>query len=158
MDDQQIVLCPYRQTVLVFNKIEQQALDFWTYIRKFIKLYSTKNKIEQSTKEKQVEPWNTQIIMQAKFTSIHQRETPEQIRMPWQFKILNHRHLHFPDLDIVGRLEPPDGLSSTLEKCYLFSFLHHPLLLYMETKWVYYNDEDVIVWNLYNLNFRIQKI
>lgn len=26
LDDQQIVLCPYRQTVLVFNKIKQQAL------------------------------------------------------------------------------------------------------------------------------------
>lgn len=26
--------------------------------------------------------------MQAKFTSIHQRETPEQIRVPWEFKII----------------------------------------------------------------------
>ena len=156
MDDQQIGLCPYRQTVLVFNKIKQQALDFWTYIRKFIKLYSTKNKTEQSTKEEQVEPWNTQIIMQAKLTSIHRGKPQNRYECPDSSN--NHRHLHFPDLDIVGRLEPPDGLSSTLEKCYLFSFLHHPLLLYMETKWVYYNDEDVIVWNLYNLNFRIQKI
>ena len=46
-------------------------------------------------------------------------------------------HLNRPDLDIMRGLKPPDGLSATLNKSYLFSFLHHSLLLYIEIRLIF---------------------
>ena len=50
---------------------------------------------------------------------------PAAMQFSFLFTVLN-----FPDLDIVCGLEPPDRLPATLNKSHLFSFLHHPLLLY----------------------------
>lgn len=56
--------------------------------------------------------------------------------------------LHFADLNIVSGLEPPDGLSATLKKCYLFSFLYHSLFLHMKKVLV---TQNMILKNIISL-------
>jgi hypothetical protein len=40
-----------------------------------------------------------------------------------------HSSLDLPNLNIVGGLGPPDGLSATLNECNLLTFLHHTMFL-----------------------------
>ncbi|KAK7823469.1 hevamine-a [Quercus suber] len=121
----------------------------WDDLARYLKAYSQsgrvvhlrnlKSSILPKTKQNNApkrSKWNHEIHINNNASKIHVNPSEGNPRTDSSALTVqnNHRHLRFPDLDIVGRLEPPDGLSSTLEKCYLFSFLHHPLLLYMKTK------------------------